>query len=358
MKKISVSYFLLVIVCFSCDKPKNEGNKSSINRPLTIDSVAVLDETNYTLGQPASFSFISETDFVLATKQGDISIYNLEGKRKHTFRKIGTGPLEYLDASYISVHENKIFVWCKQLLKLVVFDLDGTPLMEYNNFSNAIRDFEIVNDKVFFYISGAASSSLIEVYDLESQRYLTELVRTDEESALLNMLACVGGLIVKDKQVYYVSSGNLAIGRIDPNSLVAPKVTPIMDPEFSVEKLSLSKYEEIGNNIGLRIDFVNKNSSVGAIQTIDNLFVIRTEVGEYEYENRFDPASFDRSNRFEKYLVLDESMNLLRSYKGPISNTSNCLIESNGKSLFSISAEETSGKGDFYYQLNRINLVN
>lgn len=355
----TLSTLLVAIICIlstSCFKIQNDERIAIAETPLIIDSITVLDETSKILSHPASYTFISENKFALATQQGEIAIYNLNGKRSFSFKNIGTGPLEYLDPGFIKFYNNHLYVWCKQLLKIVVFDPSGIPLKEYTGFPSAIRGFEISDNKAYFYHSGAYNSPLIEIYDLESLEFISEIGSNSKESALLTMLPCAGGLNIIEGNVYYMAPGELELHQFSEKTPGDVITNRISDRDFKVEQLSLNKYQKIGNDIGLRVDYVNKNSSIGGLYKVGDFLVIRTEVGEYQYQNRWDGSTFNSSNRNEKYILLDKTMKVVKTFKGPVSKTNNCLIATNGKNLFSISEIETSETDGFGYQLNRINL--
>ncbi|WP_339698777.1 6-bladed beta-propeller [uncultured Roseivirga sp.] len=349
---------MLALLVYSCNSGGNSNDgarndKSSINGEVSTALIATLDEEEELLGVISSFAFVTKSSFVVSTKGGAVVTYDLNGNRINSFSNIGTGPFEYLSPSKIKVYDKKIYVWCSQQLKLIVFDLNGKPLEEYNRFSTAIKDFVVVNDELYFFMSGGSLYSLIEVYNLDSQEVIAYYGEEDRESEILSMLTCSGGLATRNGNIYFSSVGKLGIEKIQNGAISMQKT--ISDKEFEVKKLEDANYGRVRGDTEARVNYVNKNSYVGGIFVINDRLIIKAEVGEFVYEDVWDSKTWNTSDRFEKYFVLDEDLNVIATYKRPFSfQCKNCLYAENGDDLFFLSEVENADGSDFQYQLNKL----
>tara|TARA_A100000171_G_C2136961_1_gene151069 strand:+ start:3245 stop:4339 length:1095 start_codon:yes stop_codon:yes gene_type:complete len=347
---------LLVYSCTSKTKSKegvNIENDLVLSGTIVTDSISILDEDNELLGQISSMAFITKSKFVVATKAGSIVTYNLMGERVGGFSNIGTGPYEYVSPGKIKIYDNRIYLWCSQLLKLIVFDLEGNPIQEYTKFSTAIKDFVVVDNKIYFYMSGGSLYSLIEVYDLNTQKSIAFHGEEDRSSEILSMLSCSGGLAINNGNIYFSPVGQLKIESIKNGSIIMQK--SLVDNEFRVTELDNVNYGKLRDDIEARVNYVNQNSYVGGIFIINNQIVIKTDVGQFVYDNVWDSKTWNISKRYEKYFILDEELNLIATYKRPFSlNCKNCLYAENSENLYFLTEVEKANGDDYEYQLNKL----
>ena len=219
---------LLIVACGF----KKQSASLSIDQ-ARFERVSILK--NYT-GNITSASFINDSLFVIANKQGKLNIYNIEGHLIREIKAVGTGPLEYIEPSIIKTLNNKIYLWDNQLLKIVVFKHTGEPVEEYTNFNHAINDFVVLNGLIYTYLTGGDNEYLIQSTNPISGEIKGHYLKSNNESNLLNINPTAGGLAVKDNQIFAIKSGDLKVLSISNEQETEFKT--IDDNSFKVEKLN------------------------------------------------------------------------------------------------------------------------
>src|SRR5690606_32335951 len=151
---------MLLFLLAACGHNKDTDGVVTVQDIVLVDKselyhpVSKLKENINVVGNILSFDFLDKETFVLASSNPSVFIYSTSGEQLKEINRFGRGPYEYQEPAIVRAHDDKIFVWCSQQLKLIVFDSQGNPIVEYKGFSRAIKDFLLYNDNVIFYVSG------------------------------------------------------------------------------------------------------------------------------------------------------------------------------------------------------------
>jgi hypothetical protein len=111
---------------------------------MSAKRICALDENIDVVGAISSCSFLDENRFVVSTvNPSSLFICGLDGKQTKEIAKVGPGPFDCISPSIVRVHDGKIYVWCQQQLKLLVYDTEGNGIGKYSFFNQAINNFEL-----------------------------------------------------------------------------------------------------------------------------------------------------------------------------------------------------------------------
>lgn len=343
--------FILILLITSCSK---EVEQNLVLHP-EISKIARLNEDQVLLSKPLDFEFINLKEFFLTTAKGQIIKYDIEGKQSEVIEEIGTGPLEYINPLIIKVVENYFYVWDDQLLKLIKFELEGgMPISEYNFFSRAIKDFQIVDNYLITQTSGGNMESFIEVYDLNTGDVIYEVVKPNSEDVILAMNANAGGLLLESdiNSLNFLLPSMLKLFRIEDLFLEEITGHPIIDDDFKVDKISSDPILFFNNNREKAINYLLSNSVVDGLFEFKDEIVIRAQIGKAEIDEKGELTSQNR--RFKFYFLPKNNFNWHKSAVVPFEmiNTG-ALLADNSRSLFMINEFDSAGNSG--YDIRKIN---
>ncbi|MDR0538748.1 MAG: 6-bladed beta-propeller [Tannerellaceae bacterium] len=345
---------LIVVSCKNNNiKDKSYMANISIEECSFIDVTrCALQENIDILGGISSINFIDDKYFVIATeKPSEIFIYNINGRQIKKIDKNGDGPYEYITPSIIRTCENKIYVWCKAQLKLIVYDIEGNGLGEHR-FDRAINNFIPYNNFVSMYVIGDYRKPFIKIFDLKNSKQIHATGIVTNEQILLNIMYAAGGISVFDDNIYYISSDKLEVKSININTFKEESIIKIKsDPEFVVKTIKEEPANIINNNKPAMIDYLNNNSIVSGIFTSEEYIIILSEVGVY---NQLENNRLETKRRYNKFYVLDrKSPTRVYAFKKSI-ETLNSLYTLHNNNLFYI--KEDFSKEDMRYELREMSL--
>jgi hypothetical protein len=321
-------------------------------KETTSKEICVLNENLNVLGEITSIDFIADDRFVVSTSNpSNILIYNTGGKQLKEIKLRGKGPNEFLNPSIIKIYNNKIYVWCSDQLRMLLYDLKGNPIQEFKGFERAITNFLPFKKYIFFYEAGGFEGSLIKLFDTEDKNFINEFGETTKEHLILNSRQCAGGMTIFKNKLLFSSSDNLKIHSIDLKTLKDSVIYQFQDKEFEVNKFRGNVNNLISKNKDKLIQYLNKNSFIKGLYVYYNTILLITEIGEYEFINN----KLDYSNRYNKSYFINIDQNRIKTLRSKLSpNNNNCLYTVHNNHIYSIKIKRSNN--DIKYALFRQNI--
>jgi hypothetical protein len=308
---IILTELLFLNSCTNFSEENCQGKKIE-NNPLSIKSEVIcnLETKNPIFGKIRDFAFVDDnTIAILTTNPSNIILFDTNGNFKQIIGKQGKGPYEYSSPSKVKSINSLIYVWCEMQLKLIIFEKDGTPLLEISSIKKAISSFEISENLIVFYIRGGAER-IIAVYDtLKSEIIFNEGLATNEHQ-ILGIMPNAGGLALVGEKIYYMYADALVINILDLRNFSITK-NAICDKSFYVGKVKESATNIINHNIEKAIDYVLKNCRVIGLVPVNEGILVVSESGALARE-KSSIRILNRSKNF--YLVLDNGIIKKNSY--------------------------------------------
>lgn len=339
MNRLVLVLLASTLILNSCNDSKSSDIK--IVKELEISESGFrpyvdLQENKALIGNITSFSMLDNDSFVISDNTlSKLVIYDEEGMQLKVIEGKGDGPLEFNSCPLVKYFDGKIYLWSDKQLKLITFDKAGNPIEEFKMFDRAISNFMVYNDKVVMYTKGGFSDSFVHVYDLSSKTLDKSFGEVGNEQILLDIYTCSGGLLIKDDILSYMGSDKLNIHRYDMKKNSSLKSVPILDKEFEVQKIEMDAVDFVNSNFNGLIDFIHENSVVAGVYSLDDGYVVVSEVGKYKAG--IEENELDNSLRYNKYYFLNDNFELDKIYKTKKSSSeSPCLIESKDNKLYRI----------------------
>lgn len=340
---------ILIIVSSCKKKPNSIIEIGAETHNIVSQKIATLKDDLFLFGEIESFDFISKDFFVVSTsKPAAVILFDKHGNQIKKIGDKGKGPLEYQKPKIVRVHNNKIFIWDADQLKLIVYDNLGNPIREYNNFNVAIQDFKVTTNYVCFYFGGGFSG-MVGVYDLIKEQYAYRGGEPTEEHLLLNISNGSGGITLFSKGLAYMSADQLSLMFLDFNNFKVTTIASLYDNEFKVKNIKNAK-AVINSNIGEAIKYIMNNSSISGLFNLNNNFVIKAEVGKFKKDKN---NSNDNSERFQKYYVLNNQHELEKIAKSHHDfDINNNLYSTFNNNIYHI--KYNTKNNNFNYELDKI----
>ena len=340
-----------VKILFSCSSRDNQQKLQFTSAVVKEEKIFELKENLEMVGGILSFDFLGKDNLIVASiRPSSVTLYDMDGNQLQTIGRNGEGPFEYLSPEIVRTFENRVYVFCRSLLKLMVFTDDGTPLREYTNFSKGIRDFKVYKDNLYIYSSGELDSDIIQVYHLGRGEFLANDfgIKSNEHNILVSYY-CSGGMTIKDHVLYFTSVDALTIHRINLESLEY-SYQEVKDESFKVDKIKVDHREFMANS-EKSIGYIYGADIVTGLYAVDDGLIITTEGGEVEME-ALRPVNF-YDKRFTRFYKLDNQLQLKEGIINKIKeNQNNCLIVSNGMNIYYLISEEETSEAK--YVLNKM----
>lgn len=339
----------IFLLCFSCDKTTKSTGEAI--RPNDPETVTRLFENRTLHGEIISVAFIDQDNFVVGTRSpSSVISYDAFGQQTLVIANVGSGPHEFREPSIVRADNERIYVWCSNQLKLIVYTHDGEPLDEFTGFKKAIQDFLPIGNKIAFYTTGGSVDSYIEVFDLDQKSIEYKGGDVSNEQLVLSLQACAGGLSNVGNKLLFMSPDRLEINVLDLNVAEELETSKLEDPDFKVRPVAGEATEFINNEREKAFLYLFENSQVNGIYALGEKVLVKAEVGEWAVD--FDNKLFDGSNRFNKFFVLDRDLELSSSFTMERNSFENpCLYFSNGEFLHALVAKEEDN--DYHYKLIR-----
>lgn len=308
--------FFTIILFISCGF-KNQDDTISIENDIIYDSVipyekvTTLKENLEFIGNIKSLSFINLEEFVIAmTNPPAVMLYNIDGNQTRRIGNMGSGAFEYGSPSIVKGYNEDIFIWCSMYTKLFVFDKYGNPINEYQ-FDNAIQNFEVNDNYIFFYtVGGFVNRKIIEIYDISSEKIVQEIGNKSNKQLLLDHNGISGAMTLHENNLFFSLNHNPFIYRIDVRDF-SKSTYQISDPEFNAIDEDITPEDVQKDPMGTIKHIVGSDMITGMFW-VDGSLIVVAEIGEIEM-NELNYQDF--SKRMHRYYVLDSHMNLKYAIK-------------------------------------------
>jgi hypothetical protein len=350
---------IITISCTRAEKPKVdrilsfEQNLIETGEP---EFVCRLSEDSILLHEVRDFVFLNDTSFVVVDDRGAY-LYHISGAFKKQFGKQGQAGGEYISPGFVYATFDFVYVWCSSLMKMLIFDHEGNFKEQLSGFTRAVRRFVVdANDEVlylytsgFFNKSGNKMIDVIDIYNIAEKSSKKYGERSGEDEVLFTWSES-GGLYIGIDYLTYLHPGNLIIHHLDLNSGKTVRYG-IEDISFQVERVF--SIRDIMNNRHEMFDYMNKNSFVRGLHKDNDQFIIVSEIGQFDIDER--RQVMENKNRKTKLYVLDSSFNPVRTILYNHIFSPNIVIH-NGAMYF-LSLSFTEDDTDQIISLNRFPLL-
>jgi hypothetical protein len=328
---------LFLISCLflmSCSKrvSDNSTEVEDFADGLPHEKVCELSNSPILLGELDSFHFADEESFIVSTVQPPVVVlFNKEGEQLRSIGSRGRGQFEYLTPSLVRSYNGLIYVWCSNLLKLMVFTKLGEAVKEYH-FTRAIKDFAVNNEIVFFYNkSGFDDSRIISTYNLEAEEFLPHAYgfRTNEHD-ILESSFCTGAMLIDDEHLYFAPSDRTKFYKIDLTDFSMSEIA-VDAPDFETEIVK-QPLEEFMEDVFTSVKYIFGSDVITGLYKASGKIVLMAETGEIEMQG-LDIT--DYSGRRILFYVVDNDNQLSRAFRTvPLTGTSSCLYASVGGKVY------------------------
>ncbi|MDR1782815.1 MAG: 6-bladed beta-propeller [Dysgonamonadaceae bacterium] len=309
-------------------------------------------------GNLNSFCFLDESHLVVSTKENpSVFVYDEMGKQILQIFQRGNGPFEYINPAIVRCDKDrKIYVWCSELLKMIVFDENGNPQNEFR-FNRAVKDFLVYRDFVFMYLAGGFDS-VVEVYNISSSKILTSIGDATEEHKLLSINDSAGGIALLNQSIIFTGADGLDFNlcNIRNNSTNVEVITHRTKDLESFKKEPLKGITTVSlmnNDRSKAIDYISRNSVINGLFVTDNNVIVKAKSGTVKIKNE---GIIDNS-RYDNFYFFDKELNYLFEQDN-FWKTNDFLVYDNlyatdGKDIYFIAVSRNSGEEN-QYSLNRL----
>jgi hypothetical protein len=347
---------IVMVSCTSTEKDKFE-RVLSFDRNLINakdpELVCQLSEDSVLLKDIVNFTILNDTSFVVTDGRG-VYLYHISGTLRKQLGNSGQARGEMISPNLVYATSNFVYIWCTSLMKFLIFDHEANFKNELSGFKRAVKKFTVnSSDEILYsYTSGFVSDSenkmidVIDVYNIaeESSKKYGERGPEDE---VLSTFANSSGLYAGTDRLIYLHPGNLIIHDLDLNfdKTVRYKID---DQAFYTTKIT-SHIRDMMSNRSRLIDYLHKNSLVKGLYKDNNQFIIVSEIGQYDFDER--SRIRNTQERKVKLYIFDSSFSphhtILFDYISP-----NIVIYSNSLYFISLKADDEQ-----IFTLNRFSLL-
>lgn len=348
MKNFIVLFCIILPFIFSC---KSEIKNYSQTEEILLEKKISLKENLTFLSPIKSFSFLNNGNFVVITENNKIILYDQKGDQVKEIKNLGQGSLEVYNPSIVKSYKNKFYIWCQDLMKIVEYSSNGTPLNEFFGFNHAIRRFDIDEDYIYTYLGTTLGKPYIQIFKIKEEKIIKEFGLTENNQIFSNLNYCGGGLVSNKESLIYLPSHTLRAHFINKSQLEENKVVLLDEPEFKIENTE-EDAELVINSDQVRAFEKSLNSPiVTGIFSLGNSYVIISEVGKME----IDGQNIDTKNRKLIYLKYNNKFDLVSRKLVEYSVNQSCkLISSYKDKIYRIIQEE--GENEMVYSLQEIKI--
>ena len=291
--------------------------------------VCRLSEDSILLGQPKDFTIINDSSFVVVDGRGAY-LYNFEGTLIKQLGDYGQARGGLISPGHVYATSGLIYIWCKSLMKMLIFDHNGHFKDEVSNLRIGVMKFFVdSNDEIlYFYTNGKFDQSrnnvinVINVYNIVEDSFTIYGERTNEDE-VLSVWNNSGGLYVNSNKLIYLHPGNLILYSHNLNSDKTVRFK-IEDKAFRRNRITNIK-KTMDNKRALH-DYVMQSSYVRGLYNDKGHFFIIADIGSTFDEQ--DPESWQKSRKTKLY-IFDSSFTPNRSIIYDYINSPNIVIYSN-----------------------------
>ena len=359
MKQLNNIIICLIVLSFwgcssTSERENDKGSKQiQLKKCLTLQKIAELENTPSVVGRIESFTMINDSNFLVSTsKPPRVFKYNTKGSQLQQIGKVGRGPYEYINPDIVKANNNNVYIWCSNLLKLIIFDNSGTPLKEYN-FDKAIKEFLPYKNFLCFYSSGGFDEPIIKIFDLSKNKLINDGygIKSNEHK-LLNMKEGSGGLAIKDSMLYFTPTNSLTINEINLNTLKKGESYKIDDPDFNTQKMKGDINTLIEKSQAEMFKYIYGTAVTNGIFCIDSLLILKSIIGDIEIDDKTLEFK-DISKKYHKFYIFNKHIELLFILKMKLEDCQYLFFSSTKKNLYTIKLKDDQET----YVLNKVLLT-
>lgn len=260
-------------------------------RKINFDGIETIDlfslkESQWPIGQINSFD-LTESGLVAASTKDAVYLFNISGEQTGYIEKKGRGRGEYTDVKYVRLSGEKVYIWCTNLMKFVVYDLAGNFMHEYS-YKSAISDFRPDGDKIYIYTAGLRAENVIDILDIAKGEIIGSVVPATVEHQMLTSAFIATPLLVQDGGLYFMTKDKLDVYYLAPKKDTETKVLTIPSETFQVSPARENLFQK---SIREGLDYITKNSYTVALGESNGVFSVltiegREKVGELSEDGR------------------------------------------------------------------------
>jgi len=319
-----------------------------------LELVCQLSEDSILLKNILNFTILNDSSFVVVDGR-NAYLYDISGNFKKQFGNSGQARGEMISPSLVYATSDFVYIWCSTLRKFLIFDHDTNFMRELSGFKGFVKKFVVdsSNETIYIFSSGFfnelenKTTDVIDVYNItkESSKKFGERCSEDE---VLSVFDNSGGLYVEANRLIYLHPGNMIIYDHDLNSDKSVRYK-IDDKAFHTTKLTSSIRDVIQNRSKLTV-YLNKNSIVKGLFKNNDQFIIASEIGQNDFDERGRITSTQK--RKVKLYIFDSSFNPNRTILYDYINSPNIVIKSNYMYFLTLNINND----DQIFTLNRISL--
>jgi hypothetical protein len=335
---VLISCFIVnLLINNSCFLNRNRSNEFE---DIQVDSLNLVPvcflRNNYELlGEIESFGFLT-TKLLYVTSKNPVRVYvyDIEGNQRFLLGDSGRGPYEYLSPKIVRQSDNKFFIWCSDLLKLIEFSENGVPLCEYYGIGRGIKDIIIKDDYAYIYNVSGFDEGIVSVFCLSSSEFTGQKYgEVSHEHEILNLHQCSGGLLLYSNKLLFAPANKLEINVIEYESASYKDLIYVTDENFKIDEFHNSITDLL-----MDPEFASKlysSSIVLGLYKTEKHFVLRAETGKVQIERNIFK---DISKRFQKFYMLNyETFEVEYSITSNLFSSHNsCYYASDGIFLYTI----------------------
>ncbi|MDD3744014.1 MAG: 6-bladed beta-propeller [Lentimicrobiaceae bacterium] len=351
IKIFSIATAAFVLLHCSDNKVRETSKNILASPSITKSHFANLQQTEHKIGKIKSFDVIDSTNLVVSSvNPASIIIYNFEGKPIRTIGRTGKGPFEYLSPSIVKSFKSRLYVWCDQSLKLIIFDVEGNPIEEVKGLTSAIKSFEIVDDNIFFFNHGN-HKYIISIFNLSSRKNIINLGSGSEEHKLLSLAPCAGGITTMNDTIYFITADDLTVCGINKKDFKLEK-WKVEDKSFKVKPTKSNAEFTINENREAAVEYLLENPRITGLMHYHNRLLVKLEMGKYVKKE----GRIDFTERFIYYCLINHKKGTIQSYSCRIDSDLMleypCLLSTHKGNVYTI--EPVQHKSDIEYALYKL----
>ena len=364
-KNIIDILILFLLIASGCQKTVQfekeiifEQNKVNTKSP---ELVCQISEENALIGYIANFTILNDTTFVVVTGT-DAYLYHISGTFLKKFGNRGQAKGEMISPTLVYATSDFVYIWCASLLKFLIFDFEANFIKEISGFNRALKKFVVnpSNEILYLYTSGYVIHSenktidIIYIYNIteESSRKFAE--RGPEDQILYSYRNSSGFYVETDidiDRLIFLHPGNLIVHdyNLFTDTIVRYKID---DDEFHTTRIK-SGSTDIIEDMPKLANYIANNSIVRDIYKDNGQFVIISEIGQFDLDERYQPMKDSKKRKLKLYFLdsfFNPNFTILYDYV----ESSNYVIHSGYMYFITIDLNND----DQLIFLNRFNLSN
>lgn len=294
MKTNYCSLFLLILFLCSCnsaiDSSKGERIVAFKNIELPAETECSLQENIFVVGgSPSDLAFFRDSSFLLSIGR-DLVWYNKEGIQLKKFGQYGEGPGEYFLPDKFYITSDYVYVWCKESLKLIIYDLEGNFINEHRFVKHAIQNFVVWKDKyICFLLDGTVEDKRIDIYEIEKEKPVWSAYYRNGIDDILSISSFSGGIAVVNNKLSWCYPSSIKLHECDLAAIQTDweetESNRFLDPEFSVKVKEVPSRQDMNSDPKKIFDYIRNNSRITQVFSLGGKPAILAEVGKSEIVN-------------------------------------------------------------------------